>query len=322
MRNIGASVIHTIYRHKGKGINMLDFLTDNLRRALTHVNLQLVYELRVRANKPVVINYGGKYTFLGTNGTTEHIGAALVCSFSDIETIIYRASEFSVYSVTEQLRQGFLTGSNGERIGLAGIFVYENGKTFTVKEVSSLNIRVPHEVPGCGELIERICFREKIGSALLISPPGRGKTTILRDLTRLISSRRLLNILINDERNEISAAYRDFSLNTGAFSDVVRYSYKSDALSAAVRAMRPDLIVTDELVSAEEIEAVAACIRGGVCVIASAHLRDISAMQASPVFGRVAEERLFDYYIALSADEIGKVAGIYGKDLAPVYETC
>ena len=301
---------------------MLDFLTDNLRRALTHVNMRLVYELRVRANKPVVINYGGTYTFLGTSGVTELIGSALVCSYSDIETIIYRASEFSVYSVTEQLRQGFLTGSGGERIGLAGIFVYENGKTFTVKEVTSLNIRIPHEVEGCAELIERVCFRERIASALLISPPGRGKTTILRDLTRLISSRRLINILINDERNEISAAYRDFSLNTGAFSDIVRYSYKKDALTAAVRAMRPDLIVTDELVSAEEIDAVAACIRGGVCVIASAHLRDISAMRASPVFGRAAEEKLFDHYIVLSENGIGKVAGIYGADLSPVYAPC
>ena len=144
----------------------------------------------------------------------------------------------------------------------------------------------------------------------------------MRDLTRLISSKRLINILINDERNEISAAYRDFSLNTGAFSDIVRYSYKKDALSAAVRAMRPDLIVTDELVSAEEIDAVAACVRGGVCVIASAHFRDIAAMQASPVFGRAVEEKLFDYYIALSSDAIGKVAGIYGQDLSPVYEPC
>ena len=62
---------------------MLDFLTDNLRRALTHVNMQLVYELRVRANKPVVINYGGEYTFLGSNGTTEHIGAALAPGIFD-----------------------------------------------------------------------------------------------------------------------------------------------------------------------------------------------------------------------------------------------
>ena len=130
---------------------MLEFLTDNLRSALANVNLNYVYELRVRANKPVVVNYGGKYTFLGKLGTTPHCESALVSCYADIETIIYRACEYSLYSVTEQLRQGFLTGAGGERIGLAGIFVYEDGESFTVKEVTSLNIRVPHEVKGCGQ---------------------------------------------------------------------------------------------------------------------------------------------------------------------------
>lgn len=301
-----------------EGKKMLEFLTDNLRQALLNVNMNSVYELRVRASKPVVVNYGGEYTFLGAKGITPHIGSALIASYSDIETIIYRASEYSVYTVNDRLRRGFLTGAGGERIGLAGSFVYENGNTFTIKEVTSLNIRVPHEVRGCGEVIYRTCFRKELKSALILSPPGRGKTTILRDLTRLISAHRFLNVLINDERNEIAAADRDFSLDTGAFSDVIRYTDKRDALTAAVRAMRPDLIVTDELVSEEELEAVAACVRSGVEVLASAHFRDIESMRASPPFARALRERIFGYYILLSREGIGRVAGIYGADLSPV----
>lgn len=301
-----------------EGKKMLEFLTDNLRQALLNVNMNSVYELRVRASKPVVVNYGGEYTFLGAKGITPHIGSALIASYSDIETIIYRASEYSVYTVNDRLRRGFLTGAGGERIGLAGSFVYENGDTFTIKEVTSLNIRVPHEVRGCGEVIYRTCFRKELKSALILSPPGRGKTTILRDLTRLISAHRFLNVLINDERNEIAAADRDFSLDTGAFSDVIRYTDKRDALTAAVRAMRPDLIVTDELVSEEELEAVAACVRSGVEVLASAHFRDIESMCASPPFARALRERIFGYYILLSREGIGRVAGIYGADLSPV----
>lgn len=300
---------------------MLEFLTDNLREALLNVNLNFVYELRVRANKPVVVNYGGKYCFLGVRGITSRIDLAIVASYSDIENIIYRASEYSVYSVTDQLKQGFLTGAGGERIGLAGIFVYENGSTFTVKEVTSLNIRVPHEIKGCAENIYRTCFAHDLKSALILSPPGRGKTTILRDLTRLISAHRLINVLINDERNEISAASRDYSLDTGAFSDVIRYSGKSDALTAAVRAMRPDLIVTDELIGDGEIDAVAACIRGGVEVLASAHFRDLESMRASPPFARALREKLFGYYILLSSEGIGRVAGIYDSALSLV-STC
>ena len=305
---------------KGEENEMLEFLTDNLRSALRSVNINLVYELRVRANKPVVINYGGRYTFLGACGVTEYREGALTATYADIEGILYRASEYSIYSVTDQLRQGFITGSCGERIGLAGIFVYENGKQFTVKEVTSINIRVPHEVIGCGEFIYERCLARELASVLILSAPGRGKTTILRDIARLLCSNRLLNVLINDERNEISGAYRDFSLDTGAFSDVIRYSDKRDAFAAAVRSMRPDVIVTDELVTESEIRAAAACARGGVEVIASAHCKDVQSLRDFNVLSAAVEEKVFSYYVFLQADGLGKVAAIYDRQFHAVYE--
>ena len=297
---------------------MLNFLTENILSALRNVNINLVYELRIRANKPVVLNYGGTYTFLGSRGVTENIGGAIAASYSDIEKIIYRASEFSVYSVTEQLRRGFIAGAGGERIGLAGEFVYENSNVFTVKDVTSLNIRVPHEVRGCGEAIYRACFARGPANALIVSAPGRGKTTILRDLARLISSHHFINILINDERNEICACNKDYSLDTGAFTDIIRYADKRDSLVCAMRAMRPDLIITDEIVSAEETAALAACVRGGIDVIASAHCRDLESLLTSPVLEGALREKIFDYYIVLSPDGVGKVSGIYGADLKAV----
>lgn len=293
---------------------MLNFLTENISDALRNVNIHLVYELRIRANKPVVLNYGGEYTFLGSRGITENITGAIIASYADIEKILYRASEFSVYSVTEQLRRGFIAGANGERIGLAGEFVYENGSVFTIKDITSLNIRVPHEIRGCGEEIYRACFARGPASALLVSAPGRGKTTILRDLARLISAHHLINILINDERNEICACARDYSLDTGAFTDIIRYAQKRDSLTCALRAMRPDLIITDEVVSAEEADALAVCVRGGIDVIASAHCRDLESLLTSPVFSASIRDKVFDYYIVLSEDGIGKLSGIYDAE--------
>ena len=297
---------------------MLEFLTDGLRAALLHCNLNKVYELRVRAGKPVVCNYGGAYTYLGARGVCPRAGGALTASVSDIEQIISPASEYYVYSVTEQLRQGFLTGAGGERIGLAGVFVYEGGESFAVRDVTSLNIRVPHEVIGCADAVFRRCFSAGLCSVLVLSPPGRGKTTILRDLARQIGGGGIVNILLSDERGEISAANRDFSLDVGACTDVIRFSGKKDALTAAVRAMRPDLIITDEVVSSSEIEALAACVRGGVAVVASAHCKDAAALLASPVFARAAEERLFDYYVQLSSRGVGQVEQIFNAALAPV----
>ena len=295
---------------------MLEFLTDELRAALRNTNMRFVYELRIRAGKPVAVNYKGAYSFLGKSGITDKQSAALTASAADVEEIVFRASNYSVYSVTEQMKQGFITGAYGERIGLAGMYVYEGGEAFTVRDVTSLNIRVPHEVRGSAEQIFSCCFSERAASALILSPPGRGKTTILRDLARLLAERRVNNVLISDERGEIGAA-GDAS-DTGVFSDVIRFARKKDALTAAVRAMRPDVIVTDELVSAEELAAVAMCVRGGVEVLASAHLRGVTALCDSPVFSPFVREKVFSYYIVLRADGVGEVEGIYGADLLPI----
>lgn len=297
---------------------MLEFLTDELHAALRNTNIRFVYELRIRAGKPVVVNYKGVYSFLGKAGITDKQSAALTASAADVEEIVLRASNYSVYSVTEQMRQGFITGAHGERIGLAGMYVYEGGEAFTVREITSLNIRVPHEVRGCAEQIYRCCFMEGIASALVLSLPGRGKTTILRDLARLLGERMGNNVLVSDERGEIGAANEGAAPDTGAFSDVIRFARKKDALTAAVRAMRPDVIVTDELISEEELAAVAMCVRGGVEVLASAHLRGIGALCDSPVFSPFVRKKLFAYYIVLRAEGVGEIEGIYGADLLPV----
>ena len=297
---------------------MLDFLSEPLRTALRYLNINLVYELRVRAGKPAVVNYKGNYMFLSERGISDKISDALIPSYADIESMIYRISEYSVYSVTEQMKHGFLTGACGERIGLAGTFVYENGEPFTIKEVTSLNIRIPHEIKGAASFIFDVLFSERVQSCLIMSPPGRGKTTILRDLTRQIAAKYFINILINDERNEITAAYKDFSLDVGAFCDVIRYTYKQDSLTAAIRTMRPDLIVTDEL-AGNELNFCLTCIRSGVNVIATAHSKDIESLLSSESFSRLTKENLFDSYVVLDPEKIGRVSGIYNARFDQIY---
>ena len=284
--------MHIVYQ-------MLEFLPDNVKSALAYVNRTNVYEIRLRANRPITANYLGKYVFLGERGITERAEKAIICNKEDIEDCLFRAGKYSVYAVEEQIRKGFLTAEHGERIGIAGEYVFERGQPLTIRNVTSLCVRVPHEVVGCAEEIYQRCMCDKIKNLLIASKPGMGKTTILRDFGRIISEKTRKNVLICDERGEISLG------DTGNACDVLKFADKATAFDLGIRTMRPDVIITDEL-SETDCTAIKKAIYAGVIVLASVHLHDISSLQA-PLFG------LFDRYVFLDGEEIGKIKCVYNE---------
>lgn len=274
---------------------MLEFLPPRIGEAVRHLDLGSLYELRIRAEKPLAANIGGVYCWLARNGPCERAEHAIVPTGQEVEDAVFAASGYSVYSVADQLRQGFLTGACGERIGVCGTFVYEGGSVLSVRAVTSLCVRIPHTVEGCAEAIYARCLSDKLRSVLILSPPGEGKTTMLRDLARLVSVRRSINILVSDERGELSAG------DLGRTADVIRHADKLTAFTAGIRAMRPDLIVTDELLP-EDYAAVRRAMEGGVCVFASAHLKRVCDVP----------QKLFERYVLL--DGVGRVGAVCGAD--------
>ncbi len=273
---------------------MLSYLPKRIRDALDHVNFCLVYELRIRAFKPLSVNFNGSFRFLGVGGLCS-LKDAIRPTAEEIEEILFAASGYSVYSVENQIKRGFLTGEDGERIGIAGAYVYEGEKVLSVRSVSSLCIRIPHEIRGCAEEIYARCFAGGLRSILLLSPPGDGKTTILRDLSRLVCERTSLNVLVSDERGELSAG------DLGVTSDCIKFCDKLTAFTAGIRAMRPDVIVTDELLP-EDYPAVRRAVESGIVVFASAHLKKYEFVP----------EKLFSRYVFLNG--LGKIAEICRED--------
>ena len=278
---------------------MLNFLPESVYSALKNVQYNKLFEIRLRANLPVFINYAGEYVYLSAYGITKHRERALVCDEKDVADCIYRAGNYSVYSIEEELKQGFITAKNGVRIGLAGEYVMQNGQPLVVRNVTSVCVRIPHAVIGSAECVYSCCMSDRIRSTLIISPPGYGKTTILRDLTRIIAKNTQKNVLICDERAEIGLG------DLGECCDIIKYCDKKTAFEAGIRAMRPDIIVTDEL-STRDYTAVEQAVYAGVIVLATAHLRSIHDVPKT--FFEV-----FERFVVLSTETMGKIAGIYDK---------
>ncbi len=308
---------------------MLDFLPMSLYTAIQNINTNLLYEMRLRVNQPVVISYAGRYIYLTNTGTSLNANMAIVATLQDIEECIYKASDYSIYAVTEQIQQGFITAKFGERIGLAGAYVYEGKQLQNIREITSLNIRVPHAVVGAADGIMQACLYtqgnrgegekkgnnlEEIPNILLCSSAGCGKTTILRDLAKQLSTLGIFNILLSDERNEITAIHCGQALELGCGIDVIRYAKKEDALQLGLRAMRPDIIITDEIVTREEVATLLQTYYSGVKIISTLHATSMDDLQNMPMLMPALQDKLFDYYVFLKSGSIGQIATIYDKN--------
>lgn len=286
----------------------LSFLPNDIKNAICHLNYNFLSEIRLRRGQPVIIEYMGEYRYLGLSGIS--VGVNDRITVLDIDAVLNLATNGCIYSYTEQLKSGFITVGHGIRIGVAGEYVTENGTVKAIKNPTSLNIRISHDIMKCSDYLFKTVFKNGVQSALIFSKPGLGKTTMLRDISRNLTKNHLCNVLVFDERGEISAmdGYGD-GFELGAV-DVVRAFNKLGAIKSAIRAMKPDVIITDELYGDEDIKAVKYAADCGITVIASSHINDRVILKNMP----------FNYYIELK--ELNGQPEIYDKNFNSYYNNC
>lgn len=279
----------------------LSFLPEYIKNAVLNLNYNLLSEIRLRQFQPVIVEYRGEYVYLTPYGVSENKNKAVICK--DVEQVLSNAVGGYIYGYTEQLKKGFITVNHGVRIGIAGEYVCEKGQVQTVKNVTSLNIRLPHNVLGCSEFLFKSIFAQSLPSVLIFSKAGYGKTTLLRDIALNLSNRTNLNILILDERSEISAMDGEGNgYDLGDRIDVVRCNNKIDSIYNAMRAMKPQVLITDELYGEDDISAIKYAMSCGVTAIASSHVSQKSILKKMP----------FEYYVELTG--IGKSPIVYDKN--------
>lgn len=247
-------------------------------------------ELRLRA--------GRRATAL-VKGVETPISDALVGS-DDLNCVIERATSASVHTAQSSIAKGFINCAGGIRIGLCGTGVIDRGEVAGMRAISSLAIRIPHEIRGCGQAaIDRLAASS--GNVLILSPPGYGKTTFLRECIRQMSNAGQ-RVSVADERGELAAVYRGIpQFDLGKSSDVMSDVPKAQAVMMLLRAMNPQVIAMDEISSPEDIGAAETASGCGVRIIATAHAAGRSELQVRPIYKKLLEHGMFGSLIVIKS---------------------
>ncbi len=274
-------------------------------------------EIRIRKGKKIVVNLHGKLFYLSSKGITSNYDVAITASGSMIEEIVKRSSEHSFYAYANQIRQGFITVVGGIRVGICGEVVVDGNNIKTIKNINSLNIRIPHQVYGCAEEVLSHILTNSFENTLIISPPGCGKTTIIRDILHLLTKKKYCyNILLVDERYEIASSYNGTTqLDVGEYTDIISGSTKHYGFEYGVRSMSPDIVVTDEVYSFRDLEAIESIASTGVKILTSVHGLNLDDIKNKQTFLKVLENKIFKRFVVLSSRKgPGTIEGIYDEN--------
>ena len=276
-----------------------------------------ITEIRMRVNEKIIIVIKNKKYYL-KNNTNEFV----VINRLILDNFIRRISENSIYAFNDSIINGYITLPKGIRVGLCGTVVMKENRVVTIKDFQSVNIRIPHTIRNCSVPAYDFLVDEGIKNTLIVSAPGCGKTTFIRDfIFQLYQHNMPKNILIADERNEIcSVVNGDVALDLGGFYDIYTNCSKKFAFKNGLRSMSPDVIITDEIDLKKDMESILEAINSGVNIVATIHAKDINQLKQKSGFDEILDKKFFNRFVVLNnLDGPGTLSAIYDERLNCIY---
>lgn len=260
-------------------------MRDKLRKA--DIDQRTLEEIRIRAGQPLMFLYGDGEYFLeeGSDALGRCQERGYRMTRHDLEEIVGFLCNYSMYAYEEQLRMGYLTLKGGHRVGVAGEVALQQGRIVRLQHIYFLNIRIAREKKGCAKpLVEAVRDANGIYNTLILSPPGVGKTTYLRDAIRILSegdqAHAGLKVGVVDERSELGAGYLGIPQNDlGPRTDVLEGAGKSEGIYMLLRSMSPQVIAVDELGAKDDFEAVTRAFHSGCRLIGTVHGENMESLQ-------------------------------------------
>ena len=296
---------------------VLQVLAKSIRTAVEaqRLDFKKLQEVRMRIGKPLGIVYDNEERLLPSGQEQVH----LVTKDEIRETMEY-VSHYSLYAYEQEMRQGFITIEGGHRVGVMGKAILEGDKVKNLQYISSVNIRMAHEVLGCADkVLPFLTKNRQICHTLVISPPRCGKTTLIRDLIRQVSDGNTYikgcTVGVVDERSEIGGCYLGIAQNQlGMRTDILDGCPKAEGMIMLIRSMAPQVIAVDEIGAPEDIHAIEYAMQCGCKMIASVHGMSMDEAKDKPVLGKLIKERRFERYIILGNEKKpGEIREVYDE---------
>lgn len=297
------------------GEDILHILPIRIRCMVEKLGLDYakLWEIRLRVNSPFILRYEDAEIYVSGQGQrVDNMKQAYIVTARDVNDTLECVCNHSLYAYEDEIRQGFVTVCGGHRVGVAGKIILDGTRIKCIRHISFLNIRVAHEIKGCCEPVLPYIYADgRLLSTLIVSAPCHGKTTLLRDMIRVVLDRGT-TVGVVDERSEIAACYKGIPQNdVGMRTDVLDCCPKAAGMMMLVRTMAPELIAVDEIGGPSDVDAIFGVVNCGCRLLATAHGYSIDDVRERAGIRRLVENRIFDRYVVLGGERAGQVSDIF-----------